>query len=174
MKKMSKKSSGLFWGTIGSRKIRLVPGRPGKVTGGNSQKLGKNLMQSMGVSRKTKWTGYQAQHIIPVKVRNHPILKKVGFDLDSVSNGIFLRVPSNSVSSLARHQGNHAPYNDFVEKKLNQLNINDSTNNLQKELKYLQSTLRKMLQSGVTIYKKDGASVESLERAYNRYNERRN
>lgn len=101
-------------------------------------------------------------------------MHKVGFDLDSVSNGIFLRVQSNSISSLARHQGNHAPYNDFVEKKLNQRNINDSTNNLQKELKSLQSTLRKMLQSGVTIYKKDGASVESLERAYNRYNERRN
>ena len=77
---MSKKASGIFWGTIGTRHFRLVAGTPGIVTGGSSQKLGKNMMQSMGLSRRTKWTGYQAQHIIPVELRNHPVLKKMGFD----------------------------------------------------------------------------------------------
>lgn len=73
---MSKKASGLFWGTIGTRHFRLIPGKPGEVTGGSSQKLGKNIMQSMGLRRSTKWTGYQAQHIIPVELRDHPVLKK--------------------------------------------------------------------------------------------------
>ena len=44
---------------------RLIPGNAGVVTGGDSTKLGKNMMESMGLKRSTKWTGHQAQHIIP-------------------------------------------------------------------------------------------------------------
>lgn len=43
---------------------RLIPGKQGVVTGGNSTKLGKNLLEEMGVKRSAKWSGYQAQHII--------------------------------------------------------------------------------------------------------------
>lgn len=53
------------------------------------------------------------------------------------------------------------------------MNINDNINNLQRDVKSLQNTLRKMLQSGIVIYKKDKASIESLERAYNRIKNRR-
>ena len=165
---MSKKASGLFWGTMGTRHFRLVPGSPGKVTGGSSQKLGKNMMQAMGLSRRTKWTGYQAQHIIPVELREHPVLKKIGFDLDNASNGIFLRKPKNDVSATSRHSGYHAPYNKFVEKKLDSIDINSSINSIQKEVKSLQKNLRKMQQTGVTLYPKQGSSLDLLERTYKR------
>lgn len=39
----------------------------GVVTGGDSTKLGKKMMESMGLPRGTNWTGHQAQHIIPVE-----------------------------------------------------------------------------------------------------------
>ena len=42
---------------------RLIPGTSGVITGGNSNKLGKNMMEEMGLKRATKWSGYQAQHI---------------------------------------------------------------------------------------------------------------
>ena len=51
---MSKKASGIFWGTMGTRHFRLIPGTPGIVTGGSSQKLGKNMIiQGVAGSGKT-------------------------------------------------------------------------------------------------------------------------
>jgi hypothetical protein len=170
---MSKASSGLYWGTKGSKSLRLVPGAAGIVTGGSSQKLGKNMLQAMGLSRKTKWTGYQAQHIIPVALRAHPVLKKMGFDLDDVSNGIFLREPNSAVSAISRHKGFHSTYNSFVKKKLDEINSNSSINSLQNDVKYLQTNLRKMLQSGIVIYPDQGASIDLLERTYNRITQKR-
>ena len=37
---------------------RLIPGEEGIVTGANSTKLGKNMLESMGIKRSTKWSGY--------------------------------------------------------------------------------------------------------------------
>ena len=54
--------------------IRLIPGKEGIVTRRNSTKLGKNMMEFMGQKRTTRWTGYQAQHIIPAEMAKHPIL----------------------------------------------------------------------------------------------------
>ncbi len=170
---MSKKSSGIFWGTMGTRNFRLVPGTPGVVTGGSSQKLGKNMMQAMGLSRRTKWKGYQSQHIIPVELRDHPVLKKMGFDLDAASNGIFLRKPNSDVSVTSRHEGYHAPYNRFVEMMLNGIDINQSISSLQKEVKLLQRNLKKMQQSGIVLYPKQGATVDLYERTYKRITARR-
>ena len=48
----------------------------GVVTGGDSTKLGKKMMESMGLPRGTNWTGHQAQHIIPVEMADHPVLQK--------------------------------------------------------------------------------------------------
>ncbi|MBR1507996.1 MAG: AHH domain-containing protein [Eubacterium sp.] len=165
---MSKPNSGHFKETTGARNACDVPGTPGEVTGGSSQKLGKNMMQAMGLRRSTKWKGYQAQHIIPVELRSHPVLKKIGFDLDDASNGIFLRKPSNTVSATSRHSGYHAPYNRFVEKMLDNIDINSSTNTIRSIVKSLQTDLRKMQQSGIVLYPKQGASVELYERTFKR------
>lgn len=56
---------------------RLIPGIEGKVTGGNSTKLGKNIMESMDLKRSTKWTGYQAQHIILADMANDPVIQRL-------------------------------------------------------------------------------------------------
>ncbi len=60
----------------------------GVVTGGDSTKLGKKMMESMGLPRGTNWTGHQAQHIIPVEMADHPVLQRNGMDLDDASNGL--------------------------------------------------------------------------------------
>ncbi|KPU55007.1 hypothetical protein AN402_3208 [Bacillus wiedmannii] len=61
---------------------RIIPGTPGIVTGGNSTKLGKNMMTEMGLRRSTKWSGYQAQHIIPSEMADNPVFKKIGMNFD--------------------------------------------------------------------------------------------
>ena len=87
-------------GSKGGTGERLIPGMEGVVAGGDSTKLGKNMMESMGLPRGTNWTGHQAQHIIPVELANHPVLQRNGMDLDDASNGLFLRTPADDISAM--------------------------------------------------------------------------
>lgn len=167
---MSKGLSGLFKKTLGwSKAERIIPGKEGHVTGGRSNVLGKNILKEMGVPTSIRWKGYQAQHIIPVELKKHPVLKKIGISLDDASNGIFLRTPHNDVSTKTRHRGYHSVYNEFVKSELDKMNINNSSLDLQKQVKSLQDNLRKIQNSGVPIYYKKGASIDLLARSIKRY-----
>ena len=143
----------------GAEAGRLIPGEIGVVTGGNSTTLGKNIMESMDLSRDAKWTGYQAQHIIPAQMADNPVLQKIGMDLDDASNGIFLRAPGTDVSAMSRHQGYHSVYNDVVQKQLDSMNINQSVEVLQKQVFELQTNLRYLQMQGLPLYKGQGATV---------------
>ncbi len=106
---------------------RLIPGTPGYTTKGDPTKLGQNLLESMGIKRSMLWSGYEAQHIIPSQMSNHPIIKKkIGMDMNHHSNGIFLSQPSGSVSGLSRHRGYHKVYNDVVRGYLDKLDVNQN------------------------------------------------
>ena len=130
---------------------RLIPGTSGVITGGNSNKLGKNMMEEMGLKRATKWSGYQAQHIIPSEMANNPVIQKIGMNLDHSSNGIFLRVPDNDISTMSRHRGYHSVYNEVVERALNKMDINQSVDSLQKQVYELQNNLRILQEKWFTI-----------------------
>ncbi|WP_245545026.1 AHH domain-containing protein [Lentibacillus jeotgali] len=143
---------------------RLIPGRPGVVTGGNSNSLGKNMLEDMRVKRSAKWSGYQAQHIIPSEMANNPVIKKIGMNLDDTTNGIFLRIPNSDISPMSRHRGYHSVYNEVVAKKLNSMDINQSVDVLQKQVYDLQSNLRKLQENGLPLYPRHGATVELWER----------
>ncbi|MCU5378733.1 AHH domain-containing protein [Bacillus cereus] len=143
---------------------RIIPGTPGIVTGGNSTKLGKNMMTEMGLRRSTKWSGYQAQHIIPSEMADNPVIKKIGMNFDDSSNGIFLRVPDDNISTMARHRGYHSVYNEVVARALNKMDINQSIDSLQKQVYDLQKNLRKLQGNGLPLYPSQGATVELWER----------
>nr|WP_326140133.1 AHH domain-containing protein [Bacillus swezeyi] len=143
---------------------RVIPGKTGVVTGGNSSKLGKNMMEKMGLKRSTKWSGYQAQHIVPSEMANNPVIKKIGMNLDDASNGIFLRIPDNDISAMSRHRGYHSVYNEVVERALNKMDINQSVYSLQKQVLELQNNLRKLQEKGLPLYPSQGATVELWER----------
>ncbi|WBW96128.1 AHH domain-containing protein [Oceanirhabdus sp. W0125-5] len=149
---------------------RLIPGTSGVVTGGNSTKLGQNLFESLGVNRTTKRTPYQAMHIIPKKLKNHPIIKKIGMDFDDASNGIFLRNrKSGGVSTMSRHQGNHDVYNDFIEDQLNKMDVNLSVDQLERQVYNLQQKSKYLMEQGLPMYsKKDKASVDLWQRWFNK------
>ena len=147
---------------------RLIPGKPGVVTGGDSTKLGKNIMESMGLKRSTKWTGHQAQHIIPAEMADNPILQKIGMNLDDATNGILLRTPDAELSAMSRHRGYHSVYNNVVRNQLNKMDINQSVDVLQKQVFDLQRDLRKLQESGLPLYPNQGATVELWERSLSR------
>ncbi|EDX69906.1 AHH domain-containing protein [Bacillus cereus] len=148
---------------------RIIPGTPGIVTGGNSTKLGKNMMTEMGLRRSTKWSGYQAQHIIPSEMADNPVIKKIGMNFDDSSNGIFLRVPDDNISTMARHRGYHSVYNEVVARALNKMDINQSIDSLQKQVYDLQKNLRKLQGNGLPLYPSQGATVELWERKQNNW-----
>jgi RHS repeat-associated protein len=138
------------------------------VTGGNSTTLGKNMMESMGLKRSTKWTGHQAQHIIPAEMTDNPVIQKIGMNLDDATNGIFLRTPDSSVSAMSRHRGYHSVYNDTVRNQLNRMDINQSVDVLQKQVSGLQRDLRNLQESGLPLYPNQGATVDLWERSLSR------
>lgn len=92
------------------------------------------MLEEMGVKRSTKWSGYQAQHIIPAEMASHPVLQKIGMNLDDASNGIFLRVPDDMVSSMSRHRGYHSVYNEVVKRELDKIDVNQSIDVLEKQV----------------------------------------
>ena len=132
---------------------RIVPGTFGKnATGGSSTKLGKNLLESMNVGRSKKWSGYQAQHIIPKEFKQHPVIQKIGMDMDDASNGIFLREPDEFVSAMSRHQGYHGVYSEVVQNRLNQMDINQSPVVLERQVFELQQKLKSLQEKGLPLY----------------------
>nr|WP_286119289.1 AHH domain-containing protein [Thermoactinomyces sp. DSM 45891] len=147
---------------------RLIPGTPGRVTGGNSTKLGKNLLEDMDLPRSSSRKGYQAQHIIPSEMRNHPVIQKVGMDFDDASNGIFLPVPNDKVHSLATHRGYHSSYNQAVENELNKLDVNQSTRDLEKQVHDLQQRLKYLQKNGLPLYPSKGGSLDLWDRWLNK------
>ena len=162
---MSKGISGLFEWTIGHIRFiggRIIPGKDGVVTGGSSQRLKGNLMEEMGLPKKTNAKGYQAQHIIPREVATHPVIQKMGMDLDDASNGIFLPALKSKLSALSKHRGYHKVYTDFVRSKLDEIDVNSSSIELQKQVRNLQRKLRRLQENGVPLYigysGKDGKS----------------
>lgn len=135
---------------------RLIPGNEGVVTGGDSDVLGKNMFREMGLDPDTSRAGYQAQHIIPKELREHPIIQKIGMDLDDASNGMFLRERNSGGSSArSRHQGYHKQYTNVIEECLDNMDVNKSVPELEREVYNLQQSARDMMQAGTPIYKCD-------------------
>ena len=144
-----------------SEYVRKIPGTPGVVTGGSSTDLGKNMMEDMGVPRSTKWgsSGYQAHHIIPKEFADHPVIQKIGMDMDDASNGIFLRKPNDGVNVKSVHFGYHDEYSSAVSDYLDSLDPNESPEVLEKQVYDMQKSLKTSLENGVPLYKKKPDSV---------------
>ncbi|WP_256252497.1 MULTISPECIES: AHH domain-containing protein [Bacillus] len=143
---------------------RLIPGTPGKVTGGSSTKLGENMFEEMGLPKTTKRTPYEAQHITPKEFRRHPVLQKIGMDMDDASNGFFLRVPDADVSVTSRHKGYHAVYSNFVRGKLDEIDIRQDISIIEKQVFELQQKLRLLQEKGLPLYMKGNYLEKELKR----------
>lgn len=127
------------------------------------------MFEEMGLPRGTKRGRYQAQHIIPVEAMDHPVIKKTGMDLDDASNGIFLRVRDDGVSTMTRHRGDHSPYNRAVLKKLDQMDLSLSVPELDAQVYQLREASRAMLESGIPIYPIDNEPrIPKLKNASNK------
>jgi RHS repeat-associated protein len=63
--------------------------------------------------------GFNRHHIIPQSLRNHPILQKLGFDVDTVKNSIALPTSRDKHPTRSLHSGSHVkPYTERFRKLL--------------------------------------------------------
>ncbi|MBS9439967.1 hypothetical protein EAE91_23325 [Photorhabdus noenieputensis] len=121
------------------------------------------MMEDMGLPRSTSWKGHEAHHVIPKQLSDHPALKKIGYDIDDASNGIFLRQPdpikdkkvATTISTMARHRGSHNGYSAAVEKALNKIDLNQPTNVVAKQVADIQNKAKKAMMNGMPIRSKD-------------------
>jgi len=155
----------IVWISVSHNSIthkRHIHGEPGIVNkksgGSNSTVLKRNLIEMFDMSsdykkRITNIPGYEAHHIIPMKHSTHPIIKKIGMDMNHSSNGIFLPTPNGYFHALATHRGGHTLYNNLVKEELDRLDISKSVEDLDLEVYNIQQTLRLILEQGDPIYK---------------------
>jgi YD repeat-containing protein len=116
----------------------------------------------------TPWTGYQAQHIIPSQLKNHPVLQKIGMNMDDAANGIFLpsakAKPAGTFSALPRHTGSHPSYTEAIRRQLKNLDLNANVNQLSSQVSIIQQRARVLHQQGVPVRNVDGATTALWER----------
>jgi hypothetical protein len=121
--------------------------------------LRNNLIGSRQLPAWTADTDWQAHHIIPVQLENHPFLNDIDRNwIDSAQNGIAL--PNLDADArrldLPAHRGSHRHYTEYVQDQLNQLNDdalaeNWSANRKFRELQNLVSELREYIRQQSSV-----------------------
>ena len=72
----------------------------------------------MSGSQIPKIPGYQKHHIIPQSM-NHPLLNRLGFDVNQSKNIVQLPISSKIDPTRTVHRGRHnAAYDDLIRKRL--------------------------------------------------------
>ncbi len=92
------------------------------------------LRKRLGITSKS----LQAHHIIPYSLRNHPVLKKIGFDINNKINGMAL--------PKAIHRGNHPSYTQAVKKELDKIPRNLSADETKNKVLNIISKARKEIE----------------------------
>jgi len=98
---------------------------------------------------------------------SHPVLKKIGMNLDHASNGMFLPTPDKAISPLSRHRGYHSVYSEFVERQLNRMDVTKSVAELECDVFKLQQKLKQLQMQGTPLYPSQGATITLWERMFN-------
>ena len=119
-------------------------------TGGSSTILGIRI----GIKNTGEWA---AHHIIPVQLKNHPILNKIGMDFDHAANGIALPTKPGVDPKLPLHCGSHPSYTAAVAKELDSIPTNLSIEETRRRVIAIQEKFRRELESGKPLHEKYGA-----------------
>ena len=97
-------------------------------------------------------SGFQAHHILPIELKSHRILNKIGFDMDCIENGISLPGTSGLHPTLPIHNGYHSGYTQKARRMLDQIPYNLSHEETKKKVFEVISKLRNELNNGKPLY----------------------
>ncbi|WP_163352408.1 AHH domain-containing protein [Desulfovibrio sp. JC010] len=126
-----------------------------------TQGFGKTIGGSSSVLRHRigcdSLKNYAAHHIIPLQLRNHRALKKIGMDMDEAANGIALPTKPGVDPVLPLHRGGHPLYTAAVKRELDKIPPGASVSKTRKLVSDIQSKFRKRLEDGEPLHEKYGA-----------------
>jgi hypothetical protein len=109
-------------------------------------------------SRIATKPGYQAHHLIPVELKRHRTLNKIGMDIDEAGNGISLPQYPGLDPILPLHRGSHPDYTFAVKNALDKIPDNLSVSETRKAVSAAQNSFRSLLESGVPLHTKQGGN----------------
>jgi hypothetical protein len=146
--------------TLVAPNARAIAGTPGVVTGGYSQTLGRNLMRSFGLPGSTSFSGWQPHHLIPTEATTHPVIEKIGMNLDIATNGIMLPEPRTGwPGTLPTHQGYHSLFSNIALDELDKMDLTLPVPSLELKVYGLQQRLRLAIEEGTPLYYSKGGTV---------------
>lgn len=143
-----------------SDEIARVGGRSlGKtISNPNPSKILAKRLKSMGHWPKNAENGdYAAHHIIPTQLADHPILRRIGMDMDKATNGIALPTKPGLHPTLPLHRGSHPSYTNAVKQKLDRIPYFYSKGRIQRHVNEIQRTFRQDLLNGAPLLRSYGA-----------------
>lgn len=122
------------------------------------REIGETFGGSREVLRKiiNPKVGWQAHHIIPVELANHRVLKKIGFNFDTIENGISLPSKQGIDPLLPIHAGSHPNYTNSIIRELDSIPENIGVKDTEKMVNSVVSKYRNMLETGTPLHNKYG------------------
>ena len=115
-----------------------------------------------------KLTGWQAHHILPwePRIQNHPLLQRLGINLNAVDNGVPL--PCQSGSCLSQHSGPHPRYSTAVENFLNRVENMNVSDAVKKNLvaQGIDKAKQALLSGNPPLMNKNGATVPAWDAVF--------
>ena len=127
-----------------------------------------NRANLLAFLKKKKAGTYQRHHIIPCNrddknnPRPHPVLVKMGMDLDDESNCIMLQSNRDIPSVGSKHYSKHGIYNEIVNEYLDKIDINQSVEEIEQQVYILQQKLKRGLETGLPLY----PQVDEVKESY--------
>lgn len=111
--------------------------------------------------------GYAAHHVIPAELgcarlaastcQPHPVLRRVGIDLDAPQNGIALPTREGLDARLPLHRGSHPGYTQGVSNLLGRIPDDIPVEQQRLSLHLLQEAIKNCLREGVPVHLVFGA-----------------
>lgn len=140
-----------------SDEIAQVGGRTlGKtVSNPRSSKLLAESLKAKGQWPKNAKSGdYAAHHIIPTQLSNHPVLIRIGMDMNNATNGIALPTKPGLHPTLPLHRGSHPSYTNDVRQELDKISLFAFKRGIQRRVSEIQQIFRDRLVAGVPLHRK--------------------
>jgi hypothetical protein len=104
--------------------------------------------------------GWQAHHIVPWELKDHTLLRDLGFDANSIDNGVPL--PCSGGSCLSIHYGSHPIYDGAMERFLNRIDGMSISDDEKRRLvaEGVEKARQALLSGHPPLRNKDGATPE--------------
>jgi len=117
-----------------------------------------------------------AHHIIPLRLRSHPLIQRMGMDFDDATNGIFLPTTGNTISGLPssnpfpRHRGNHPGYSNAIEELLDGVDPSKSIREIEADVFRIQIAAQRGLTiEGLPLIQSQGGTKDAWLKIIRKY-----